>query len=215
MRLSWHDPENAELSYSYTANIITKDNNDLFVTAPPLARDYPIQRRTEVSVYILTEGNDVEEYSTIYNGVEDELSLFPMWALRYPMYRVSVKRINKRGHFRLDIQAPFYYARLKEELFIPTRHPYQGETINISGGGMRGLVPFRLEMGELLEVVLHVEPYRLFLRSELVMQRPLRIPGKYVDEVALRFVAHGGEDFEEQLVRYVTREQINRTALTD
>ncbi|MCL2497917.1 MAG: PilZ domain-containing protein [Symbiobacteriaceae bacterium] len=213
VRISWLDQDNPEVVYSLTASVLTKDINSLYVTSPRNARELPITRHTEIAVFVVNDANDVEEYSTIFEGVEDELSLFPMWALRYPLMRVSVKRINKRGHFRLDLRVPFSFCRIKEEKWIPIDYPYLGETINISGGGMRGVVPFRLDSGEQLEVMLCLEPYRLILRSEVVMQKPVRIPGKYSDEVALRFISHVGEDHEEFLVRYVTREQINRTAL--
>ena len=215
VRVSWKDPDNPEQEYSYTASIITRDKNALFVTAPRNPKELPIQRRTEVSLFIVTDGNDVEEYSTIFDGVEDELSLFPMWALRYPLFRVSVQRINKRGHFRLDIRVPFQFCRINELHYIPTEYPYTAESLNISGGGMRAVVPFRLINGEMLEVVLNLDPYRLIIRSEVVLIKPLRLPGKFIDEIALRFFAYAGEDHEEMLVRYVAKEQISRKTLAN
>ena len=215
VRLSWADPSNEEIIYSVTANVVTRDVNSIFVTAPRNTKDYPIARRSEVSVFVVMPNDDVEEYSTVFDGVESETSIFPLWALRYPLLRVSVKRINKRSFFRLDLRQPFAFCRLQEEHTIPAAYPYVGETLNLSGGGMRAYVPFRLDNGEMLEIVLNLEPYRIIVRCEVVLQRPLRPGSKFYAEVALRFFSHPGEDYEELLVRYITKEQLNRASINN
>jgi len=214
VRLSWNDPEDEETVYSVTVNVATRSNDTLFLTAPRNARDYPIRRRTEISVFVILTNHDVEEYSTYFEGVEEENSIYPMWALRYPLLRVSVKRINKRGFFRLDLRERFSFCRVPPGSPIPTEYPFQGETINLSGGGMRVYVPFRLEIGEALEVMLALEPYRIIVRCEVILQRPLRQGSRYFSEVSLRFTSVEGSDYEELLVRYVTKEQINRASVS-
>ena len=213
VRVSWSDTQEDETVYNVTVNVVTRSPDTLFLAAPQNARDYPIKRRTEVSVFVILPNNDVEEYSTTFEGVEDEGSMFPMWALRYPLLRVSIKRINKRGLYRLDLREPFYFCRLNEETSIPTNYPYQGETINLSGGGMKAYVPFRLEQGEVLEIMLCLDIYRIIARCEVILQRPLRQGSRYYAEAALQFVFQAGSDYEELLVRYVTKEQLNRASV--
>jgi len=214
VRLSWSEPQEEDTVYNVTVNVVTRSSDTLFLTAPRNAKDFPIRRRTEISVFVILANHDVEEYSTVFEGVEEEGSIFPMWALRYPLLRVSVKRINKRGFFRLDLRTPFSFCRIENEAVIPTEYPFQAESINLSGGGMRAYMPFRLEVGEILEVMLALDPYRIIVRCEVILQRPLRQGSRYFAEVALRFFSHDhASDHEELLVRYVTREQLNRASL--
>lgn len=208
VRLVW---EYDGLEYSYSTRIADLDINSLFLYPPEEDwDDYPIERRTEASLFVKLDEGDAE-YATVFQGIEEESVVNPRWVVSYPQIRVTSLR-HRRHHYRITINDPFWFSMIKDIKRIPIEYPHQGEMVNLSSGGIRGFSPIELKQGDVLELAFAIPPYRVILKANVVMSRPQPPGGRYASEAAMRFVALEGRE-RDRIARFIMQEQANRRAI--
>ncbi|MFW6381071.1 MAG: flagellar brake protein [Bacillota bacterium] len=109
----------------------------------------PLRRNLELKVYFT--GDDAAFYFES-KVIGREREPIPLIVLTPPE---TLKRIQRRNYFRLEVSEPIYYRRLDEEE-EPLEEFRESKTVDVSGGGVKMVLDQPLEADDLLELYLNI-----------------------------------------------------------
>ena len=116
---------------------------------------------------------------------------------------------NKREFFRLKLSAPFAFLVIESKNpRIATNQVYSNQTQDLSGGGLRFETHLELQLGDRLQITLHLPSMSpVKVDAEVVWSQPVETPEGEIVIGGLKFLDID-EDEQDRIIGYLFRAQI-------